>query len=77
LARPAKADDRNLPLEKEERPALALLKRELEDAELVRLALPNREPEKAALLKPRLAEKLEPADLEELSPERLSMPESA
>jgi hypothetical protein len=77
LVRPAKDDDPNLPLENEERLALALLKRELENAEVLRPVLPNRELEKAPLLKPRFAEKLEPVDLEELRPERLSIPESA
>ena len=56
---------------------LELLKRELEKPELVRLAPPNRELEKAALLKPRFDAKLELPDLEELSPERPSTPESA
>jgi len=44
---------------------------------LPRLALPNRELEKAALLNPRFVAKLEFVALELLNPERPSMPESA
>ena len=54
-----------------------MLNRELENAELVRLPLPNRELENAALLKPRLEAKLEFVVLELLNPERPSIPESA